>query len=101
MIGKTAMKHSTLSEITFNRRDFGKEVTVFIHTFILIFDEAMLCYYSNGANCNPMENRIQETICNYCLENNVVECDREITTIRSGLNDRFTIAITSKFESKT
>ena len=71
-----------------------------IKTFVLVFDAAMLCYYSNGTNCAPMETCIQKTIDNYCSENNVVECERAITTAICQGNARFFITVTSKFESK-
>ena len=72
-----------------------------IKTFALVFDLAMLCYYTDGMNCNPMETCIQETIDKYCTENDAVECDRKITTILCEGNARLSIVITSKFKSKS
>lgn len=71
-----------------------------IKTFVVLCQAAEFCVYKNQQNCDVLDDRIQETIDNYCSKNNVVETDRKIVTTVCEGNGYFVCTITSKFENK-
>ena len=69
-----------------------------IKTFVLVFESGMLCHYTDGKSCNPIEAGIQNAVSKYSSANKLVECERAVKIEVCEQFARILVTVTSKFE---
>ena len=69
-----------------------------IKTFVLVFESGMLCHYTDGKSCSPIEAGIQKAVGNYSSAGGLVECERTVKIEVCEQFARIIVTVTSKFE---